>query len=202
MRQQKKDRRKKYRYLLAAVACLGILSIVYIQGKVSRTKSIDLTVNTEKKPALITLKEEKKSSQLQMAKSYEEIYQFVKASPYYGEEIVLESEEKVSAEVGEQDVSRAENTSSKTNTREENEIGIVDTEGGLKQLMATQELKEKLREVLCMTFRIKRIRKGWERIVKVEVMTAHVFIMDIFTCLASIIFTIWKKGKKNSIFHV
>lgn len=155
MRQQKKDRRKQYRYLLAAVACLGILSIVYIQGKVSRTKSIDLTVNTEKKPALITLKEEKKSSRLQMAKSYEEIYQFVKASPYYGEENVLESEEKVSAEVEEQGVARAENTYSKTNTREENveegdtvktdgryiyavkeenEIGIVDTEGGLKQI--------------------------------------------------------------------
>lgn len=159
MRQQKKDRRKKYRYVLAAVACLGVFGIAYMQvnkEKISRGNPTNSAVNEKTKPESTTASGEKERSGLQMAESYEEIYQLVKESTYYGEEITLEAEEKTSSGEAAQDSARPENDYSKTNTREENveegdivktdgryiyivkeegnEIGIVDTDGGLEQI--------------------------------------------------------------------
>lgn len=159
MWQQKKDRRKKYRYVLVAAACLGVFGIAYMQvnkEKISRGNPTNSAVNEKTKPESTTASGEKERSGLQMAKSYEEIYQLVKESTYYGEEITLEAEEKTSSGEAAQDSARPENDYSKTNTREENveegdivktdgryiyivkeegnEIGIVDTDGGLKQI--------------------------------------------------------------------
>lgn len=149
MWKQKKERRKKYRYMLAAAACFGILGIAYVQGNSGKAPGVK-SVQTE-------TKEEVTSGGLQMAKSYEEIYQFFENSFYYGGEILLESDEKGSSEESAQDSTESESSYSKTNTREENveeadtvktdgryiytvkeegnEIGIVDTAGGkLRQL--------------------------------------------------------------------
>lgn len=149
MRKEKKERRKKYRYLLAAAACFGILGIAYVQGNSGKAPKVK-SVQTE-------TKEEAASRGLQMAKSYGEIYQFFENSFYYGEEISLESDEKGFSEESAQDGTESDSSYSKTNMREENveeadtvktdgryiytvkeegnEIGIVDTAGGeLRQL--------------------------------------------------------------------
>ena len=87
MKRQKRERRKRYRYALAAAACLGILGIAYIQtneGNTPRNKIISPIVEKVHK-----------SDKLQMANSYEEIYQLVKGpGQRYGHEIALEEEAK------------------------------------------------------------------------------------------------------------
>lgn len=150
MRHQKRYRKKAYRYALTAAACLGLLGIAYIQTK-ERTVGKKGYVNP-------VVKEVKESEGLRMAKSYKEVYKFVEEFDYYyGDGVVLESEEKAASENAVEDSGKTESSYSKTNTREEsvdegdivktdgrylyvvkeegNEIGIVDTaENKLEQI--------------------------------------------------------------------
>ena len=124
MKRQKRERRKRYRYALAAAACLGILGIAYIQtneGNTRRNKIISPIVEKVHK-----------SDKLQMANSYEEIYQLVKGSGQrYGHEIALEEEAKGTPEASVENSKNMESSYSKTNTRTENvdEGDIVKTDG-------------------------------------------------------------------------
>lgn len=124
MKRQKRERRKRYRYALAAAACLGILGIAYIQtneGNTPRNKIISPIVEKVHK-----------SDKLQMANSYEEIYQLVKGpGQRYGHEIALEEEAKGTPEASVENSKNTESSYSKTNTRTENvdEGDIVKTDG-------------------------------------------------------------------------
>lgn len=124
MKCQKRERRKRYRYALAAAACLGILGIAYIQtneGNTPRNKIISPIVEKVHK-----------SDKLQMANSYEEIYQLVKGpGQRYGHEIALEEEAKGTPEASVENSKNTESSYSKTNTRTENvdEGDIVKTDG-------------------------------------------------------------------------
>ena len=124
MKRQKRERRKRYRYALAAAACLGILGIAYIQtneGNTPRNKIISPIVEKVHK-----------SDKLQMANSYEEIYQLVKGpGRRYGHEIALEEEAKGTPEASVENSKNTESSYSKTNTRTENvdEGDIVKTDG-------------------------------------------------------------------------
>lgn len=124
MKRQKRERRKRYRYALAAAACLGILGIAYIQtneGNTPRNKIISPIVEKIHK-----------SDKLQMANSYEEIYQLVKGpGQRYGHEIALEEEAKGTPEASVENSKNTESSYSKTNTRTENvdEGDIVKTDG-------------------------------------------------------------------------
>ena len=124
MKRQKRERRKRYRYALAAAACLGILGIAYIQtneGNPPRNKIISPIVEKVHK-----------SDKLQMANSYEEIYQLVKGpGQRYGHEIALEEEAKGTPEASVENSKNTESSYSKTNTRTENvdEGDIVKTDG-------------------------------------------------------------------------
>lgn len=117
-------RQKRYRYALAAAACLGILGIAYIQtneGNTPRNKIISPIVEKVHK-----------SDKLQMANSYEEIYQLVKGpGQRYGHEIALEEEAKGTPEASVENSKNTESSYSKTNTRTENvdEGDIVKTDG-------------------------------------------------------------------------
>lgn len=124
MKRQKRERRKRYRYALEAAACLGILGIAYIQtneGNTPRNKIISPIVEKVHK-----------SDKLQMANSYEEIYQLVKGpGQRYGHEIALEEEAKGTPEASVENSKNTESSYSKTNTRTENvdEGDIVKTDG-------------------------------------------------------------------------
>lgn len=124
MKRQKRERRKRYRYALAAAACLGILGIAHIQtneGNTPRNKIISPIVEKVHK-----------SDKLQMANSYEEIYQLVKGpGQRYGHEIALEEEAKGTPEASVENSKNTESSYSKTNTRTENvdEGDIVKTDG-------------------------------------------------------------------------
>lgn len=124
MKRQKRERRKRYRYALAEAACLGILGIAYIQtneGNTPRNKIISPIVEKVHK-----------SDKLQMANSYEEIYQLVKGpGQRYGHEIALEEEAKGTPEASVENSKNTESSYSKTNTRTENvdEGDIVKTDG-------------------------------------------------------------------------
>ena len=124
MKRQKRERTKRYRYALAAAACLGILGIAYIQtneGNTPRNKIISPIVEKVHK-----------SDKLQMANSYEEIYQLVKGpGQRYGHEIALEEEAKGTPEASVENSKNTESSYSKTNTRTENvdEGDIVKTDG-------------------------------------------------------------------------
>lgn len=124
MKRQKRERRKRYRYALAAAACLGILGIAYIQTNEG---------NTPRNKIISPIAEKvHKSDKLQMANSYEEIYQLVKGpGQRYGHEIALEEEAKGTPEASVENSKNTESSYSKTNTRTENvdEGDIVKTDG-------------------------------------------------------------------------
>lgn len=155
IRHQKRYRKKVYRYALAAAACFGVLGIAYVwtEKTIGGKRTVNPIVKEIPKSEGVL-----KSEGLRMAKSYEEVYQFVQElGDSKKETAILESEKTAASESVAEDSAKAESSYSRTNTRtehvdegdivktdgrylyvvkeERNEVGIVDTaENKLEQI--------------------------------------------------------------------